>query len=265
MKREVHMSIKKVPFSFQFSIFLFTALTIFSCNETRHTKLTIATSANMKFAMEEMIRFFEKDTGIKCEMIVGSSGKLTAQIKEHAPFDVFVSANMMYPEELHRLGYASGEPKIYAFGHLILLSMQKNIHPDIEDLDSGIIKHVALANPKTAPYGKAAMEVIKRKGLLSKLEDKMVFGENIAQVNQFVHSGVAEVGFTARSVIRAPKIRDEAYWTEIDPSLYTPIAQGIVILNNRKAHLKDAGVFLNYLLSAKGKEILNKFGYSENR
>ncbi len=234
---------------------------LISCNDSPKSKLTIATSANMKFAMEELISSFEKENGIECEMIVGSSGKLTAQIKEHAPFDIFVSADLKYPEELYRSGFSESEVIIYAYGKLILLSVKKNIIPDLNDLNRKEIRHIALGNPKTAPYGTAAMEVLKKKKLFSDLKDKLVYGESVSQVNQFILSGVAEAGFTAKSVTMSPNIKEEGNWIEIAPELYQPIAQGFIILNNRKDHLKEAQIFQKYLLSEKGKEILNKFGY----
>jgi molybdate transport system substrate-binding protein len=113
--------------------------------------------------MEELISSFEKENGIECEMILGSSGKLTAQIKEHAPFDIFVSADLKYPEELYRSGFSESEVIIYAYGKLILISVKKNIIPDLNDLNRKEIRHIALGNPKTAPYGTAAMEVLKKK------------------------------------------------------------------------------------------------------
>ena len=250
-------------FAIIFTFFFLTS--VISCKNSQRSRLTIATSANMKFAMKEIISSFEKDTGIKCEMIVGSSGKLTAQIKEHAPFDVFVSANTLYPEELYRLGYSDEKVIEYAYGKLILLSVKKNLIPDLNNLNREEIRHIALGNPKTAPYGTAAMEVLKNKKLFSELKGKFVYGESVSQVNQFILSGVAEAGFTAKSVIMTPDIKEKAHWTEIDDELYDPIAQGLIVLNNRKDHLEEAKKFRDFLISAKAGKILNTFGYSVNK
>jgi len=246
-----------------FLTFYFSLLTlIISCDHNKNSRLTIATSANMKFAMEEIISSFEKESGIACEMIVGSSGKLTAQIKEHAPFDVFVSANTKYPEELYRTGYSDDRVIVYAYGKLIMLSMKKDILLDLNKLDQKEIRHIAMGNPKTAPYGLAAMEVLQKKKLFSVLKDKLVYGESVSQVNQFILSGVAEVGFTAKSVIMSPGIQEKGNWVEVDAGLYKPIAQGFIILNNRKDHLEEAKRFRDFLISPQAGKILNRFGYS---
>ncbi len=245
-----------------FSFVFFTS--VISCKHSQKSRLTIATSANMKLAMKEIVNSFEKEQDIECEMIVGSSGKLTAQIRGHAPFDVFVSANTLYPEELYRTGYSDEKAIVYAYGKLILLSMKKDLFPDLNNLNREEINHIALGNPKTAPYGTAAMEVLKNKKIFSELKDKFVYGESVSQVNQFILSGVAEVGFTAKSVIMSPGIKDKGHWIEIDSSLYNPIAQGFIVLNNRKDHLEEAKKFRDFLISEKAGKILNTFGYSVN-
>ena len=240
----------------------FLMFVLHGCNSAKEKKLTIATAANMQFAMEELTQVFTQETGINCEVITGSSGKLTAQIKEGAPFDVFVSADMKYPEELFESKFTLDEPKIYAFGKLILLSMHEDLHPTLEELKAERIRHIAVANPKTAPYGVATMEVLTKYELQNSLKDKFVFGESVSQTNQFILSKVAEVGFTAKSVVMSKNMRGKGNWQEIDENLYTPIAQGIVILNNRDIKRNEAQKFQVFLFSEKGKEILNKFGYS---
>lgn len=232
------------------------------CTSSKEEKLTIATAANMQFAMEDLAQVFTQETGINCEVISGSSGKLTAQTKEGAPFDIFVSADMKYPDELFQSGFTHGEPKIYAFGKLILLTMHENIKPSLDVLKDDRIKHIAVANPKTAPYGVATLEVLKKYELQDSLKEKFVFGESVSQTNQFILSKVAEIGFTAKSVVKSKNMRGKGNWIEIDENLYTPIAQGIVILNNRDNKRNEAQKFQVFLFSEKGKEILNKFGYS---
>lgn len=246
------------------NLFIFFSLIFFllSCAKDEQSKLTIATAANMQFAMKEIVQSFEKETGISCEMVISSSGKLTAQIKEGAPYDIFVSANMKYPNELYKSGFTLKQPDIYAYGKLVMWSIRKDIKLSFEVLEDEHIKHIAMANPKTAPYGFSAKEVLINKGLYQKIEKKLVFGESVSQTNQFITSGVAEVGFTAKSVVMAPKIKEDSNWLEIDSNLYSPIAQGMVILINRKEQEQNAKEFNFFLLSSKGKEILNNFGYS---
>ncbi len=216
----------------------------------------------MQFAINELVDNFSKTSGIECEIIISSSGKLTAQINEGAPFDVFVSANMKYPNDLFEKGLTLGEPKIYAYGKLVMWSMKKEFTPSIQLLENDKVKHVAVANPKTAPYGNAAIEVLRHYDFFEELQSKLVYGESIAQVNQFVNSQAAEIGFTSKSVVLSPKMIDKGNWVEIDESIYSPIAQGIVCLKNDPAKKNIALKFSDFIFSKKGKEILNTFGYS---
>lgn len=239
-----------------------------SCNSSSSRKegfqpLTIATAANMQFAMETLTKAFTEETGILCELTISSSGKLTAQIKEGAPYDVFVSANMKYPNELYKQGMTVEKPKVYAHGKLVLWSMKEGLLPTLELLDDSSISHIALANPKTAPYGMAAEEVLKGEGLYDRLESKLVFGESIAQTNQFIITQSAEVGFTSMSVVLSPQMKDKGKWIELAPSLYSPIEQGIVVLK-KDTEIENAEIFYDFIFSPKAKKILEEFGYLVN-
>lgn len=236
-----------------------------SCEQKDKSKLTIATAANMQFAMHELTKEFTKKTGVVCEYITSSSGKLTAQIKEGAPYDVFVSADMKFPNELYKTGFTIKKPKIYAYGKLVIWTMNSQMNPDFESLTINHIHHIAMPNPKTAPYGIAAEEVLKKKNLYNKIQAKLVFGESVAQTNQFIVSYAAEIGFTAKSVVLSKNQKGKGNWKEVDESLYTPIAQGVVVLKNRNTHKNEALQFQDFLFSEKGKEILNKFGYSVSK
>lgn len=227
-------------------------------------KITIATAANMQFAMEKLTNEFTKQTGIKCELVISSSGKLTAQIKEGAPYDVFIAANMKYPEEIYNSGLAENQPQIYAYGKLVLWSMVEGIEVSLELLQENSIHHIALANPKTAPYGLAATEVLNHHSIYKKVESKLVFGESIAQTNQFITSKSAEIGFTAMSVVLSPEMKDKGKWIEIDKSTYTPIEQGVVVVKHNEHSNKSAIKFYEFLFSEKAKDILTNFGYAIN-
>ncbi len=211
-----------------------------------------------------MTASFSMETKIQCEIIVGSSGKLSAQIKQGAPFDLFVSANMKYPEDLYKGGFTTKKPTIYAYGKLVLWTMSPSVDLSLNYLTSDRVKHIAVANPKIAPYGIPAIEVLKNEGLYELVKEKLVFGENISQTNQFITSEVAEVGFTAKSVVLSPNMKENKNWIEMNIRSYSPIAQGVVILKNRNDHLEDAQKFYNFLLSAEGGQILSKFGYALN-
>ena len=230
-----------------------------SCQTTtNHNNIRIATAANMQFAIQAITKAFAEETNIKCEVIVSSSGKLTAQIKEGAPYDAFISADMKYPNQLYEDGFSHKPPKVYAKGKLVLWSMKKNIVPSIALLQSQDINHIALANPKTAPYGKAAMQILDFYKLTNLLEEKLVYGESISQTNQFINLQAAEIGFTAKSVVSSPIMKGKGQWIEMPDSVYTPIEQGIILLNESK---EDAKLFYEFLFSEKGQRILEIYGY----
>lgn len=230
---------------------------LFGCNE-KEQKVRIATAANMQFAIDSLAKNFTLKTGIPSQSVISSSGKLTAQITAGAPYDIFLAADMKYPKVLFEKGLTANQPKVYAKGKLILWTLKDSISPSIAYLETDKINHIAIANPETAPYGAAAMEVLKHYQLGQKLKNKLVFGESIAQTNQFIHSEAAEIGFTSLSTIKAPKLMNKGRWIEIDTNLYPPIEQGIVILKN---HHKDADQFYDFLFTEEARNILNHFGY----
>lgn len=232
---------------------------IIACGEQKKEKLTIAAAANMQFAIHSLTHNFTKQTGIECNVILGSSGKLTAQILQGAPYDIFMSADTQYPSTLHQKGFTLQKPKTYAFGNLILWSLTDNITPSILNLTHPDIKHIALANPTTAPYGKASLEVLEQYNLNHKLQAKLIYGESISQVNQFVTSKATEIGFTSKSALYG-NLKNKGNWIDIPYSLYTPIKQGIVILKNNK-HLSSANQFYRFVFSQKGQQILYEHGY----
>ncbi len=215
----------------------------------------------MQFAMNALTEAFTIQSGIECAMVLSSSGKLTAQIKEGAPYDVFVAANQKYPQAVYENGQAVHPPKVYAYGKLVLWTMQDELKLAIENLPQTQIQHIALANPKTAPYGEAAIQVLEHYQLLDSVQDKLVYGESIAQTNQFILSKAADVGFTAMSVVKAPNMRERGQWITLDENIYTPIEQAVVVLNN-KADTTKAMQFYHFLFSAKAQQILKDFGYS---
>ncbi|MFC6859452.1 molybdate ABC transporter substrate-binding protein [Zunongwangia atlantica] len=239
------------------------AIFFFSCKSEKESDvLKIATAANMQFAMNDLIETFQQETGIQCEIVITSSGKLTAQIKAGAPFDVFVSADLKYPNTLFKEGFGEEKPKIYANGTLVLWTTSENIEPSLDILFKEKIKHIAVANPKTAPYGRATEEFLEKTGKFNELESKLVFGESISAVNRYIHSGSAAIGFTAKSVVLSPKMKNVGNWIEIDPSQYSSIQQAALLLKSEQPEtIKNARKFYEFLFSAKAKEILEEYGY----
>ena len=236
---------------------------IFACDDKEKSvpKITIATAANMHFTMSELVKIFTQKTGIQCDLVINSSGKLTAQIQQGAPYDVFVAADMKYPNEIFNQGRSYAPPKVYAYGKLVLWSMIDNVQPSVALLTAKNIKHIAIANPKTAPYGIAAIDALKHHQKLKSIEHKLVYGESIGQVNQFINSKSVTVGFTALSVVLSSNIKGKGHWTAIDTTAYNPIQQGVILIKQKKENTTHAEKFYNFLFSNEAKSILEKFGY----
>jgi len=224
--------------------------------------INIAVAANVSYAIDELKKEFNKlhpDT--KVMVTLGSSGKLTAQIKNGAPYQLFMAANMKYPEALYKDKIAITQPVIYAQGGLAMLSSKKlNFSKAIDVITTKEVKKIAVANPNTAPYGKAAIEAIKNAKLYKDVEKKFVFAESISQTVSYAVTA-ADIGFIAKSSLYSPKMsmyKEGVNWLDVDPKLYTPINQGIVILNKNDSEVK---AFYDFMLGKKAKKILNDFGY----
>lgn len=227
-------------------------------------KIIIATAANMQFAMEALVDIYSEGYGTPCELIIGSSGKLTAQISQGAPYDLFIAANMKYPAEVERQGRAGSKPRAYARGTLVLWTADVNIQPSIPLLKSDSITHIAIANPRLAPYGEAAIGVLEHFGILDTVKQKLVYGESLAQVNQFVLSGAAEIGFTSLSVVLTPAMKGKGNWIELNRSLHSPIEQGVMLIAQEDGIKKEAREFYDFLFTEEAREVLKNFGYSVN-
>ena len=237
-------------------------LVLIGCsNPKKRDSLTIAAAANTQYAIKALIEDFERKTGISCELITGSSGKITAQIIEGAPYDIFIAADMNYPEAVYRAGKALKAPESYGYGQLVLWTVRDGVVPSAAMLEDTAIAHIAIANPNTAPYGKAAMEVLEHYGLSEVLEDKLVYGESIAQTNQFITSEAATVGFTAMAVVLSKPLKNIGRWKKIDTTAYSPLRQGAIIVDNDFDNLEKRKRFYAYLFSDEAKILLKNFGY----
>ena len=215
--------------------------------------LNIAVSANASYALKEIVKEFKKSyKDIKINLIVSSSGKLASQIINGAPYDVFLSADMYYPEILYKKGVAKTKPKVYVYGVLVLWSF-KIKNPNINSLKSA--KKIAIANPRIAPYGKKALEVINHFRLYKATKNKLVLGESVSQVNQYIIRKLVDIGFTSKSSVYA--YSKKGYWKEIDKKAYSPIKQGIVLISDKKYAKK----FYEFIFSKKAKKIFKKYGY----
>lgn len=221
--------------------------------------IRVAAAANLQSVIEVLQKDFKQKTGIVIEPIIGSSGKLVAQISNGAPFDVFLSADVDFPETLFKNGFAVKKPVVYAAGSLIICSSQ-NIGFDNwqRTLMTAKVKKIAIANPATAPYGKAATQLLQHKGILNEIKSKIVYGESIAQVNTYITTGVVDVGFTTQALVK--EVNNKLYYKVINPKEYLPILQGMVLLKHAENNL-DAEKFYQYILSPAARKIFVAYGY----
>ena len=223
----------------------------------------VAVAANFSKPMTDIAAEFEKETGHRANLALGSSGKFVSQMENGGPFEVLLSADEKGPEKLEQAGLTVPNTRfVYALGKLVLWSTM----PDYVDnqgkiLSTGDFKHLALADSKLAPYGAAAVEVLKNMRLFDKLQLFFVQGENIAQTYQFISTANAELGFIALSqVLENGKIANGSGWI-IPDNLYAPIRQGAVLLKNG-AENPAALALLEFLKSAPALAIIKKYGYA---
>jgi len=226
--------------------------------------INLAVAANVSYAIDNLItKFHETNPNTKVQVTLGSSGKLTAQIKNGAPYQLFLSANMKYPKALYKQNIAITKPLVYAKGSLAILSDKKiDFTQGINVITQKSISKIAIANPRTAPYGKAALEAITKKGLLQSTQKKFAYAESVTQTVAYTLTA-ADIGFVAKSSLFSPKMKrykQNENWIEVDPTLYTPIDQGIVILKNAQDN-KEAKAFYDFVLSKDAKVIFKKYGY----
>lgn len=231
--------------------------------QAAHGQMTAAVAANLQPAMEEMKAEFRKSTGLTVEAVYGSSGKLAAQIRSGAPFHVFVSADMGYPDSLHRWNLAESRPEVYAYGALVLWTTRSlDLSAGLAVLADPRVMKISLADPRLSPYGKEAVRALRRAGVFEMVERRLVYGENVSQVGQHVLSGNADAGFTAKSLVVAGPALGKGRWAEVDTALYRPIAQGVVVTRRGAEEYPEASrTFLAWLRSEPARAILSRYGY----
>ena len=226
-------------------------------------QITAAVAANVQFAMEDLKIEFQKKHPVEVKTVYSSSGKLTAQIRNGAPFDVFVSADMDYPDSLCKWGYAQGRPTAYAYGKLVLWTLKDlDLSRGLALLADSGVGRIALADPGRAPYGREAVRAMRNAGIYDGVKDKLVFGENISQVSQFLLTGNVDLCLSAKSVVLSGEMRIKGHWAEVDSSSYQVIAQGAVVckygLENNPGLSRQ---FHAFLYTEPARAIFAKYGY----
>jgi molybdate transport system substrate-binding protein len=249
--------------------FLLSLLTLGGAASARADDVQVAVAANFTAPMQRIADEFAKDTGHHAVLAFGATGKFYAQIKNGAPFEVLLAADATTPTQLEQEGAAvAGSRFTYAIGKLVLWSAKPGLTDAMgtpvamgEVLRKGSFEHLAIANPKVAPYGAAAIDVLTRLKLLESLAPKFVQGENIAQTYQFVATGNAELGFVALSQVTVNgKIDGGSAWV-VAQELYQPLRQEAVVLTAGKGK-SGAAALMEYLKGAQAKAVIRSYGYT---
>ncbi len=223
--------------------------------------IQVAVASNFIATMKELIAKFEINSEHKIKLSTGSSGKIFAQIAQGAPYDVFFSADQSKPEKLATLGFGINESRFtYAKGKLVLWSNKDDYEVSKSVLLAGNYKKIALANPRLAPYGMAAKDVINHFNITNKTKNKLIQGENISQVYQFIETKNVDLGFVALSQMKSSQNSGKQNYWLIPQHIYTPIKQDLIVLRRTKK-MSIVNEFVTFIKSQEGKDIIKHYGY----
>lgn len=228
-------------------------------------EITIAAASDLNFAFREITAEYEKTTGHHVRLSLGSSGNFFAQIQNGAPFDLYFSADIAYPKKLEEAGLTvPGSLYQYAVGRIVLwtgLESRIDVTQGLEALREPAVKKIAIANPKHAPYGRAAVAAMEYFKLYDQVKDKLVLGENISQTAQFIESGACDIGVIALSLAVAPAMKTKGTYWEIPSETHPALEQGTVILKSSKQQ-GTAKQFLEFIKGPQGQEIMKRYGFT---
>lgn len=226
------------------------------------TQIVVAAAANVKPALEEIAPAFQKATGATVKVAYGSSGKFASQIRGGAPFDVFVSADISFPDSVIKWGEGVGKPVVYARGIVVLWTSVSDLDPSNPAiLKDPRVRKVAIADPKLAPYGRNAVAALEKAGIMDEIKPKVVWGENIGQVATYAATGAVDAAFAAKSQA-LENLAGKGRWADVDTSLAAPLPQAVVLLEyGRHNNPKTARSFAEFLVSPAAQEIWKRNGY----
>ena len=222
----------------------------------------IAAAADLRYAMDEVVKEYKKNnSGANIEVIYGSSGNAFTQISNGAPFDIYFSADILYPQKLKEAGLTLTDPKLYAIGRIVLWSASLDLSKGLSVLSEKPNIKIATANPEHAPYGQRSVEALKFYRLYEKVEKQLIFGENISQAAQFCLSSNAEAGLIALSLVLSPSMSNQGKYFLIDENSHRPLEQAYVILTHAKEN-KLAFAFAKFVSSQPARVIFEKYGFT---
>lgn len=240
-------------------LLLATLLALTPAGAAGEPTLTVFAASDLAFAFKEIAPRFERALGVRVILVLGSTGNFARQIEHGAPADVFFAADQGFVERLAAKGVLIGETRtLYAQGRIVLATA-KRFGPklsDLRDLLNPKIRHVAIANPVHAPYGKAAEEALRKVGVWDTLKPKLVYGENIRHTLQFIQTGAVEAGIVALSIASVPEVD----WTLIDASLHEPLNQAAAVVK-RSARPELGLAFIQFVNGPEGREIMKRYGF----
>jgi molybdate transport system substrate-binding protein len=231
-----------------------------ACVERSNEPLLVAAAASLSAVLPDLTAAFESETGYRVQTTTGASGQLTQQIREGAPIDVFLSADHEWIERLSDDGrIVPGTIAIYARGRLVVFqSAASSLHiTQIGEIANPAIRRIAIANPETAPYGRAARQALEAAGILSAVEARLVIAENVRQTVQYVETAGADLAFTSEALM----VEGQGTWTEVPQELYDPLDQALGVVANRPNE-KIARAFASFVLGQRGREILLASGFT---
>ena len=228
-------------------------------------RLDVAAAADLKFAMDDLVLAFAKARpAIAVSVSYGSSGNFLSQISNGAPFDLFFSADIEYPRRLAEAGLApTGSEFLYAVGRIVVWvpsASRVQVEQGVKALTAPAVRRIAMANPRHAPYGRAAEAALRAVGVYEAVKDKLVLGENVAQTAQFVQSGAADAGIIALSLAIAPALVNEGRYFEVPLDAHPRMEQGGIILG-RARDLEVARAFRDFVLGTHGRATLKRYGF----
>jgi molybdate transport system substrate-binding protein len=227
--------------------------------------LSIAAAANLTYALDGLNAEFKRAApGVAVTTAVGASGNLVAQIRNGAPYDVFLSADLEFPEALVKSGHAeAGSLTPFAVGRIVLWTVRPGV--DLSSIGSAVrspaVRTLAIANTDSAPYGRGARQALEKLGLWDTARPKLVTAENISQAAQFVDTGNADAGFVALSAVLSPRLKGRGRWIEVPSALHEPLVQGAVITALGKRN-PEAARYIEFLRSNAARAVLERFGYT---
>jgi molybdate transport system substrate-binding protein len=247
-------------------IVAFVAITCLPVFAQRKSEITVAAAADLNYALRDLAAAYEKQTGTSVKLVFGSSGNLTTQIENGAPYDVFLSADIEYPRQL--IAHQVADPDslyVYGMGRLVVwVPRSRPLHfaDGLHALTSLAVERIAIANPAHAPYGRAAVAALKNAGVYDAVKNKLVLGENVSQAAQFVQSGNAQAGLIAFSLAVSPPMKSFGEFWELPVNMYPALDQGLVILN-RSTHKREARAFVEYLKRPESRAVFSQYGFSQ--